>query len=206
VAVEPRKAVPSDVGGPPRLQSEEFCQQQSYKICVGARLPRNAMRIALTKVRSAPSALSPPPRSDFVSPKGRMWPRFPDGCGGREIGAIAYPQGQASRHVGDALIVALVHSAPEARGLKEPLKSSQPASRLGFCKSPASGLCLGRYRCALRLSSVFQRSTNPNQNALSLPLRAAVARRRHSLALCSNTSVLVILWPPLKTPAAALTG
>src|SRR5262249_45735316 len=46
---------------------------------------------------------------------------------------------------------------------------------------------------ALRLSTACQRSTNPNQNTLSLALRAAAARRRHSLTLCWNRSVLVIL-------------
>src|SRR5258708_30962098 len=66
----------------------------------------------------------------------------------------------------------------------------------------ARGPCLRRYRSAVRLSTACHRSTNPNQNALSLPLRAAVARRRHSLALSWNRSVLVILWPPWMTPAA----
>src|SRR5262249_2569132 len=48
-----------------------------------------------------------------------------------------------------------------------------------------------------------QRSASPNQNALSLALRALAARRRHSLALRRKRSVLVILasWT---TPAALL--
>src|SRR5215831_4517444 len=53
----------------------------------------------------------------------------------------------------------------------------------------------------LRLSTACHRSTKANQNALSPRLRVAEESRRHSLALCWNTSVVVILasW---MTPAA----
>jgi hypothetical protein len=52
-----------------------------------------------------------------------------------------------------------------------------------------------------RCRAASQRSASPNQNALSLALRAPAARRRHSLALRRKRSVLVILasWT---TPAA----
>jgi hypothetical protein len=36
-----------------------------------------------------------------------MGPRFPDGCGGKEIGAIAYPQGASNLACRRRLVVTL---------------------------------------------------------------------------------------------------
>jgi len=52
------------------------------------------------------------------------------------------------------------------------------------------------------LARACQRSTNPDQNSLSLRLRAVVARRRHSSMRLRNNSVLTP-WPPDSLPTAA---
>jgi len=80
---------------------------------------------------------------------------------------------------------------------KSPAAESSDCLRdLGF-----SGLGLA----AVWLSSACHRSTNPNQNALSLALRAAAARRRHSSARRRNCSTLTSRPSPDR-PTAPFSG